>query len=146
VPEAGCGKVDRRLAVKLAAGRSSFSTRSSSLAAAASPGVAVYGAVATARARVLRLSSSPPPRTRSATGRRNLPRVGAESGEHAPAAVGNRAIAARIGRAAAVGAERRAERAAVCGDANGERGISRESRERRTNWREARGEGFSFLL
>jgi len=63
-----CGKVDRKLAVKLAAGRSSLSTRSSSMAAAASPGVAVYGAVATTRAWVLRLSS-PPPRTRSVTRR-----------------------------------------------------------------------------
>jgi hypothetical protein len=51
VPE-GRRKVDRKLAVKLAAaGPSSFSTRSSSIAAAASPGVAQH-AVANARAQV----------------------------------------------------------------------------------------------
>ena len=41
--------------------------------------------------------------------------MGAESGEHAPAAVGNRARAARIGRVAALGAERGGPRAAVYG-------------------------------
>jgi len=61
-------------------------------------------------------------------------RVGAESGEHAPAAVGNSAG----GRAAAVGAE------GLRGREWGKGNFTREPRE--ANWREARGEGFSFLL